>query len=341
MLQLRNCTPFAATLAVFPDPAGVECVYAAVKASFDLSHGGPVLAPKPVRFLAADVFWGDPAKSSLRAAADITLCKPATDVCLVGRAVAPGAVPEMDVHLRVGPVRKTVRVFGDRHWVRFGDAWAISVPQTFERMPLRWEFAFGGIGAAAPGQPTEFEPRNPVGMGFVASYTRDLQDHPLPNLEDPAQLLGTPMDRPPPACFAPLAPVWMPRRAYAGTYDAAWQSSRAPFLPADFDARYFQVASPDLVAPGYLVGGEPVEVVGCTAGNPLQFTLPNVQLGLQWDVDGRLIDGAAQLDTVLIEPDLARLQMVWRALLPMDKRLLHLRQVTLRSAQYSVDRVAA
>ena len=155
MLQVVNPTPLSAALVVLADPAGVECAYAAVKASFDLSSGVPRLAVRQAGFLAGDVHWGDPAATSLHAAADLTHLKPATDVLLLGRAVAAGGpVEAMDVSLRVGPVSRRLRVFGNRRWMREGDEWVISRPEPFARMPLVWELAFGGhVPAGAGGVP--------------------------------------------------------------------------------------------------------------------------------------------------------------------------------------------
>jgi hypothetical protein len=331
MLQVVNPTPLSAALVVLADPAGVECAYAAVKASFDLSSGVPRLAVRQAGFLAGDVHWGDPAATSLHAAADLTHLKPATDVLLLGRAVAAGGpVEAMDVSLRVGPVSRRLRVFGNRRWMREGDEWVISRPEPFARMPLVWELAFGGHVPAGAGGVPEVEARNPVGRGLVGADEGDIAGRPLPNIEDPEQLIASPADRPAPVGLAPIPPAWQPRRGWAGTYDAAWQAQRAPYLPLDFDPRFFNVAPPGLVAPGYLAGGEEVEVTGCTAGAALCFRLPRPAIGLEWDFDGRAIAAAPRLDTVLIEPDQGRLQMVWRAELAVDKRLTRLRQVAVR-----------
>lgn len=328
MLQVINTTPLPATLAVFANPAGVECAYAAVKASFELSSGEPVLAARQASFLATDVYWGDPAASSLRAAADLTLSKPATDILMSGRAIAPsGPVRMMDVALRVGPVQRSLRIFGNRTWLRGENGWTISDPEPFERMPLRWELAFGGSTPGVEGKRPEHEPRNPLGRGLIGTDEDDIHGRPLPNIEDPEQLIATPSDRPQPAGFAPIPPLWQPRQGWAGSYDETWQTQRAPYLPLDFDPRFFNVAPPGLVAAGYLEGGEPVEVLGCTAGAPLRFALPRLAIDLAWDFDGRRIEARPLLDTVLIEPDQGRLQMVWRAELVVDKKLTRLRQV--------------
>src|SRR5262252_8558534 len=120
MLQVVNRTPLTATLSVFANHEGIECAYAAVKATFNLSSGAPQLAAKQTQFLAADVYWGDPVATSLRAAADLTLLKPTTDVMVLGRAVAAEPVPAMDVHVRVGSLTSRLRVFGNRSWIRRG-----------------------------------------------------------------------------------------------------------------------------------------------------------------------------------------------------------------------------
>jgi hypothetical protein len=268
MLQVANHTPFTAALAVFADAHGVETAYAVVKATFALGTEAPALAPAQLPLLAADVFWGDPLTSSLRAPGEFTLCKPATDVLLVGRAVAQTPLTRVaDVSLRVGPLAKTLRVFGERRWEGSGSRLQPSPPLPWDRVPLRWELAFGGI---EPGEGAErdHEPRNPIGRGIVGRDLARLKGTPLPQIEDPAALIRAPEDRPAPAGFAPIAPTWMPRRQHAGTFDAAWQRERAPYLPLDFDARYFHTAPAGLIAPGFLQGGEPVELAGFTLGGP-------------------------------------------------------------------------
>lgn len=343
MLQVDNRTPFAAALSVFPDVQGIESAYLVVKATFAFTADAPALAPQQLPLLAADVYWGDPGQTSLRAAGEFALPKPATDILLIGRAIAPAPGTRVaDVTVQVGSIRKTVRVFGERRWERQGSGWQPGEPAEWERMPLRWELAFGGVVPGEEGQPArEWEPRNPVGRGLfdadAAAKTRGQELPPLPNLEDPAAPIASHASWPQPACFAPVAPTWMPRRAYAGTYDEAWTKTRAPYLPQDFDPRYFHVAPPDLVAPAYLQGGEPVELRGFTQGGPLRFDLPRLTLDASFDFDGKPQARPLNLETVLFEPDAGRLQMLWRAGLAVDKKLLKLRSALLRCAEYGKD----
>lgn len=338
MLQVVNHTPFAASLSVFPDPSGVETAYAVVKATFSIGAEGPVPAQPQVPLLAADVFWGDPVTTSLRAAGDFALLKPGTDVLLVGRAIAPGPDTRVaDVSLSVGHLVRTVRIFGDRHWQKSGGSWRPSTPQPWERMPLRWELAFGGIGQAEGEQVPDHEPRNPVGRGFVARKLSPTEGQPLPNLEDPTALLQSPQDRPTPVCFAPIAPTWQPRRAFAGTYDEAWTKGRAPYLPLDFDPRYFHVAPPGLIAPGHLQGNEPVRLAGFSLGEPLAFALPACGLQVTFDFNGASMPQTPKLETLLFEPDAGRFQMLWRCALAVDKKLLKLKQIVVSSSAYQRD----
>lgn len=310
MLQFRNQTPFAGTIYILPDEKGVDCAYAVVKATFTLSAQlrlAELQEPPANR----DQYYGDPTQSSLRSASDITLTKPATDVLLQGLAYAPrGKAPHTDVALTLGSaIRKTIRVFGDRVWDSGGLPGSITPPKPFEAMPLTWERAFGG----------STEPRNPVGCG--------LEDARLPNIETPSQFVSSRRDRPAPAGVGPIPGHWEPRRLYAGTYDEVWQKKRAPYLPENFDSRFFQLAPADQIVPGYLQGGEPVRVNGCTPDGDLSFFLPSIRVQIRYRFDTGDQVCRANLDTVTIDTNAMRLHLVWRSALPCDKRALKIREV--------------
>jgi hypothetical protein len=337
MLQLINHTPFAASLSVFSDTDGVECAFAIVKASFEVKPGGHCLAEQQVPLITTDVYWGEPDKTSLRASGEFSLPKPATDVLLIGNAIAPRNHTRVaEATLKVGTLSKTVRLFGNRHWQNTNNGWQATEPEIWERMPLRWELAFGGIAPPKDDNPPEYELRNPVGRGFIGSKEGEWEGRLLPNIEDPTQLIRHPTDRPAPACFAPVAPAWSPRSSFAGTYDAAWQKNRSPYLPRDFDTRFFLVAPPGLSSAGYLRGGEPVEVHGCTLDEPMVFQLPLCTLALMFDFDGKKMRETPNLETVLIEPDIGRVQLLWRAGIKVDKHLLKLREVAVYCREYAM-----
>jgi hypothetical protein len=223
-------------------------------------------------------------------------------------------------------------VFGDRVWFRAAGVWEKSEPVPFERMPLVYERAFGGADATHedPGR-HGFEKRNPVGAGFCLSGKKErLADLPLPNLEDPARPIRDWTDRPAPAAPGFTARSWMPRLGYAGTYDEAWRRDRCPFLPDDFDERFFNAAHPDLVAPRPLEGGEGIRVSGASPAGDLVFRVPSWRLEVSLVVRGEWTATGPMLDTLLIEPDESRLTLVWRAAFRCGRDFLYIDEIRTR-----------
>jgi len=250
---------------------------------------------------------------------------------MLGHAYAPQGRPttQIDVSLTIGPLSKTIRVFGDRVWEAGLLGAKISEPQPFEAMPLIWERAFGGFDQTNEKEPQiHTEERNPIGLGFrVKNGNKIMDGMKLPNLEDPVKLISSWKDRPSPACFGPVCSSWEPRKSYAGTYDEDWQKHRMPYLPKDFDPQFFQLASPDLVVPGYLKGGEEVQIIGAAPSGQLRFRLPQYQLQVTYQLDNKNHVRSPNLDTVIIEPDESRVSLLWRTVLPCDKKGLRVSQV--------------
>jgi len=335
VLQLKNNTPFKATITLFPNEAGIDTLYVVVKATFSIDAGAGVkIADEQSPLTMADEYWGKPGASSLKYASDAHLCKPATDVVLVGQAWAPGrkAVPSLDVELAVAERRKRIRVFGDRIWA--DDGKQVTSPEAFETMPLIYERAFGGV-HVRDGETAEVlaEERNPVGRGFRgAREDTEMAGLPLPNLEDPTGLVQQVGDKAVPTCFGFTAPNWQPRRGFAGTYDAAWQQKRSPYLPEDFDGRFVNAAHPDLIFERYLQGGEPVQLVHLSSEPRIGFTLPVCRLDAEVKIAGSTEGPPLNLETLLIEPDDARFSMTWRGQLQCDKKTLKVEQVTINLA---------
>ena len=133
---------------------------------------------------------------------------------------------------------------GDREWVRGPCGAAPGPVKAFFEMPITWARAFGGPGFA----------ENPEGKGAETGNSCILQ-RPLPNVEDPAALVGQPSDTPAPASFLP-APLSSPHRlAKAGTYGAQWRNTRWPGLPDDVDMSIFNLAAPRQVLPSAFFKG--------------------------------------------------------------------------------------
>ncbi|HSV60387.1 MAG TPA: DUF2169 domain-containing protein [Variovorax sp.] len=316
MWQVDNRTPFAAERAWVRDRDGSEVWLVAVKATFDiLPDGSTEVAAEQPPVLRAPEYHGEPGKSSIKYEADLVLGKKSTDIIVVGHAHAPPGrtVTELDAGFRVGPVQKILKVFGDRQWGALGP----SAPAPFERMPLVYERAFGGVDARSEQPERDWEWRNPAGCGFAVRKAH-LDGMPLPNIEAADRLVRAWDDRPAPAGFGALGSHWQPRASFAGTYDEAWMKTRQPLLPEDFDERFFQYAPADQQAPHFLMGGEPVATLNLSPQGSLRFNLPKIYLGFEtrfYDGSGE-IHKQRQLHSVILEPDFPRVSLVWHTALP-------------------------
>lgn len=329
MFTIRNDTPFEPMIAVFPDIDGIDTLHVFLQATFTSRDSKVDIAERQVPVPLADEYQGKPAHSSILRASALHLGKPATDVVMIGEAWAPShPVPEMDVVLAVGPLRKVVRVFGDREWQGL-TRHKISSAIPFARMPLVYEHAFGGIlEIDKHGKPKRIDPRNPIGTGPARLEGTDEPSlRKLPNLEDPFDLIRSPTDEPAPACFGFIAPSWLPRFSFAGTYDETWQTTQAPFLPRDFDARFLHVAPPGLICTTFLTGGEPIHVLGASPLGPLHAHVPHCDLDVRVRVSRQTTLVPMRLQTVLIEPDAQRLELSFSGSITCDKRVLQVEEI--------------
>ena len=309
-MKLDNRTAFAAEMLPLQGPEDRPLLVVVVKATFDLSVA-PAVRPAaemlPVAF--GDELVETERGPLTRWEADIAPPKPCTDVLVTGRACAPRGkkVPSLDVRVRVGPVDKTLRVFGAREWRgRFGGDPSPGEPAPFAEAAIDWTHAFGG------GQC----PENPLGVGFFAEKTKkkEVEGTPLPAVEDPAQPIRRWQDHPPPAGFGCVGRGWPPRLARLGTYDERWQQERAPALPLDFSFRSYNAAPDDQQVEGYLRGDEAVEVTNLTRDGRLAFRLPGIRpaVSVLRRNSPRIISLVMNLDTVGLRLEEQRLALVWR-----------------------------
>jgi hypothetical protein len=328
VLQVENQTPFVPAMFVLPGLSGIDTVYVTVKATFEIGQGKVRVAEKQASLIPADVYWGDPAQSSLKYAGEVHLCKPATDVVLVGEAYAPGGrpVPHFGLSLAVGKLKRVIHVFGDRTWKSGALGLTASKPAPIAKMPLRFERAYGGRHDVGEGRFLA-EMRNPVGVGFLGKRSvSDMKETPLPNLEDPRHAIVSVSDHPMPAGVGYVAPAWQPRMSFAGTYDEAWRKKRAPYFPTDFDPQFFLAAPPDQVYPGYLQGGEPVEIINGAPEGVQRFKVPECLFDVEVSIAGEAHRPQLRIETLLLEVDQGRLSILWRGAVPCDKRVLQIEE---------------
>lgn len=325
MLQLKNNTPFATSFAMFPNEDAIDTLYIIVRATFNIASKWTLTDNQQVP-VEKDLYWDKPGNSSIKMASDFHIGKPATDIIMNGHACAPEGkqATQLDVSLKVGLVNKTVRVFGDRVW----NDGKISSPKPFTHMPVKYERAYGGE-YKIDDNIISANLYNPVGTGFAGERKgHEMEGLSLPNIEDPASLISSIKDSPVPVGFGALSPAWQPRSNYAGTYDEEWEKTRAPYLPGDFDKRFLNMAHPALVYPGFLQGGEPVDIINMHPQGNVHFTIPVINLSSTVAINKRTESPKFNLETVVIEPDTLELGMVWKAALKCDKEVLKIKQLT-------------
>ena len=298
MFQIENRTPFNSELFVCANPAGVDSLYLVVKASFECSNF--TLSDEQVPIFKQDEYWGEPAKSSIKFPSDYGLSKVATDLVVVGHAMAPQQQPvrELDVSFQLGAISKKLKVFGDRYWEKN----RFSSPGEFVQMPLVYEKAYGG-------KQHEF---NDIGCG-VNAHEKESDPVLLPNIEDPNDLISSRRHKPLPAGFAALSPNWLPRAQYCGTFDDSWQKKRAPFLPLDFDPKFLNVAARGMTMLGHLRGGEHVRISNMNEQGDVRFDLPKFNFACRVLIGVTTVDIPVVTETVLLEPNQNRVSLTWKA----------------------------
>lgn len=323
VVEIVNFTRHSAAALFTANGEGRPLLVPVVKATYEIAEaGGLELAKQPVPVMPGGLPWGKPGESSWKFEPECVPPKGTTDVALVGHAWTTRADrTRVIVDVRVGPLRQVARVYGERHWARRLMVTGRTKPRPFEKLPLTYENAFGGWDRRAR-DPLRHraDPRNPLGSGFHARGGRFVVGELLPAIEDPRRPLKGFHDRPPVAGFGFTCPHWQPRVKLAGTYDEAWQSTRMPLLPQDFDARFHQGAHPQLIAAKPLRGNEPVMVEGASARGSLRFQLPGAPAPRCRVIVRRQPDAELEtrLDTIVIDTDEHRVVLVWRASHPLQ-----------------------
>ena len=83
--------------------------------------------------------------------------------------------------------------------------------------------------------------------------------------------------------------------------------------------------------PGFLNGGERVDVLNANERGALGFSVPECPVSAQVRIADTVHTPALRLETVLIEPDEERACLTWRAAVACDKRApaVHLVELTM------------
>lgn len=149
MFITNNKTPYIAETTVLQDKNGKKNAVTVVKATWTFSVDGRVSqAAEQMPLCYGDEYRGEPGKSSIKYTSDIVFEKKGTDIALNGHAYAPfnKNVKKIDAALKVGPLWKRVRVFGDRFWKYNMGIVTKTSPGLFDKMPLYLSLPESGSG---------------------------------------------------------------------------------------------------------------------------------------------------------------------------------------------------
>lgn len=311
------------------DVTGREHLVVVAKASWQIPMSGQRPRPiAPLPLYDADGYFGAPGESAMRYGDDFARFKPRCDVLFDACAHAPDGKPvkTLDVSVQVGPLKKKIRVVGNRHWRKTLTGLAPSTPEPFVSMPLHFGRAFGGSRTyEKKGQKlSETLLRNPAGIGWAGKETRSSVDgQPVANLELPLKPIQRPDDEHEPVALSAIGKHWSPRSHYTGTFDELWKREVAPFLPEDFDDQYHQCAPQDQQIP-YLQGGEAVHLERLLHDQPYtNFRLPPLDhmkvRVLRKDYTTETLSAPA--DTLFFETESRRFSVTWRVCTPIQRRI--------------------
>lgn len=325
-MHIDNETGFAAAFTGAMDSDGREHVVVVVKASFSFpqTSGAPCeVAEVQTPLLMADTFWGEPGYSAQREEMDFAHVKAKADILFDAVVHAPEGRPAERVRAgaRVGNWAKSVEAVGNRVWLSGPSGARASGTRPFVSMPVSYGLAFGGVDSSDPKEdsPDAYAP-NPAGRGWhKMSNLPHLTEQPLPNFEQPGEVVDTPWGTYQPAGLGPMARGWPQRLKYGGTYDQNWIDSVFPFLPADFDPRYYQAAPEDQQVP-HLAGGEQVTLINLTPEGKTEFSLPRQEMPVLFSRRrAEDVSISAPLDTVMLRPEQRLMDLTWRASLPLSR----------------------
>ncbi|MHC2300747.1 DUF2169 family type VI secretion system accessory protein [Rhizobium mongolense] len=318
-MQIWNQTGFPTEFTMGMDKEGREYIVVVVKGTFDFPEtpGGPVRKSSvQVPLVMADTHTGEPGFSATLWESDFAFRKPRCDVIANGCAYAPGSRPadRVSVGIKVGHWSKVFDVVGHREWRARGPLFVATTPQPFLRQPFSYDTAWGGTDRLDPDDRLPAShPLNPVGAGWARTRNQHLiPGLPLPNTQAVGEEIRSPFGDYRPMSFGPMGRGWPGRIEYGGTYDDNWTKNIFPFLPPDFDERYFQMAPPDQqIDPPR--GGEEVVLVNLTPDGRESFRLPATSLPITlFKGSEKALESAIPPDTVLFDPENRRFSLVWR-----------------------------
>jgi len=317
MWQVKNQTPYAVKGSWIRNWQGAEVWTVVLKATWDIQPDGTTVLSNIQPSVNSGPIFHDDGKTLLYDT-DFGPTKIATDVILNGHAHSPDGneITTLPIGFKIGNITRLAQVYGER----VCDGREYRPPSLFSKMPLNYEKM--SPGRYFPFNKSDF---NPLSVSVLTNP--EAAKSVLPNIVfyDDDTMPG----------FGALPRQWPERSQYSGTYDENWQHQRAPLMPENMDARYWQCSPAPLYAGGRLKGGE-IVILGNLAppgyghNGLLSFALPRIVPSFRTQFyDGSFILHQATLHTVIIETDYPRVSLVWHSALPCHHMVNQLESTTI------------
>jgi uncharacterized protein YjbI with pentapeptide repeats len=261
-----------------------------VKATFDLIPDGEMTLAPPDPIATAEAHHENNPTRSIRAASDLAPRLPRAEITLVGHAVAPAGRPAPVATVRLALLREA-EVLVDKKLLVYGDRSA-GAPKPFDRMPLTWERALGGIGWD----------NNPLGVGVRGGKRVDPPTHNVVAPDDPHRSAG----------FGPIARAWPERKRLLAGADRKKLDAPIAEVPDGFDFAYFQTAPADQRCDA-IRGGELLVLEGMHAHFArIKTRLPRVSAAARVHALTGVTTLPLAADTLRVDTDAMRCAIVFR-----------------------------
>jgi hypothetical protein len=330
MFVSQNSSDFLAESYVSTDKLGKKSLVVVIRATFDVLADGTAIPGVQTPYVFADTFFDGDETTSVQFESDFAPIKPRPEVLLNANAVASSDKPveELLVSLFGPGLEKHAVVTGKRYWMNAVLGIESTPPVPFFSLPLAWHLAFGGADTSHQDpRKHRCELRNPVGTGFHVNAKSDsLEGLALPCIEHPRYRIYDWRDTPEPVGFSSVSRFAKPRIGFAGTYDQKWMDEVLPFLPQDFDDRYFQSAPVDQQLDSLQEGAE-FMCLNMSADGRFFVRLPALNIAVAFLFDDRRQRIVVPPDTLIIEPHTRRIILLGRASVNLPRKFTRLREV--------------
>ncbi|MCW8416749.1 DUF2169 domain-containing protein [Fluoribacter dumoffii] len=203
---------------------------------------------------------------------------------------------------------KHLTVWGDRRWFKENESYHLSHAECFEKIPLAYNNAFGGLGHES----------NPEGKGLIEPPA--LPDGVgVANVELAGKTIKQPFEKPIPALLLPYPPTCPHQLKRFGTIDERWLNNESPYYPPDIDWLYFNRAPADQQREFFYKGDEAFSFIHMhPEKKKINGQLPGLRLRCFYkrvENANALIELNMNLDTIWLLPDQEKGILVWHGLI--------------------------